>query len=62
MLKGIRNIMSSSKLRVNKNIKYSKDLSSNEIWKVLISLLYEAAAPLAVYGDMSIEAALSCLK
>lgn len=53
--------MSSSKLRVNKNIKYSKDLSSNEIWKVLISLLYEAAAPLAVYGNMSIEAALSCL-
>lgn len=53
--------MSSSKLRVNKNIKYSKDLSSNEIWKVLISLLYEAAAPLAVYGDMSIETALSCL-
>ena len=53
--------MSSSKLRVNKNIKYSKDLSSHEIWKVLISLLYEAAAPLSVYGNMSIETAMSCL-
>jgi len=28
---------------------------------VLIALLYEAAAPLAIYGDMAIETGLSCL-
>lgn len=53
--------MSNSKLRVNKNVKYSKDLNASELWQVLYNLLYEAAAPLAVYGNMSIETALSCI-
>lgn len=53
--------MSSSQLKLHDKVKYSVDLHSDEIWKILNGLLYEAAAPLAVYGTMSIETGLSCL-
>lgn len=48
-------------LRQHTSIKYSKDLSSYQIWVVLNNLLLEAASPLVAYSDMSIETALSCL-
>lgn len=48
-------------LRQHKDIKWSRDLTSYQIWTVMNSLLYEAAAPLCVYSNMSIETALSCL-
>lgn len=48
-------------LRQHGSIKYSKDLSSYQIWLVLNNLLTEAAAPLVAYSNMSIETALSCL-
>lgn len=48
-------------LRQHSSIKWSKDLTSYQVWTVLNGLLYEAAAPLCVYGNMSVETALSCL-
>lgn len=53
--------MSQSSLRQHENIVWSKNLHSYQIWSIMINLLYEAAAPLAVYADMSMETALSCL-
>lgn len=51
----------SNSLKTHSEVKYSNNLSSSEIWKVLVALLYEAAAPLSVYGNMSVETGLSCL-
>ena len=48
-------------LRQHGGIKYSKDLSSYQIWLVLNNLLSEAAAPLVAYSNMSVETALTCL-
>lgn len=48
-------------LRQHSGIRYSKDLTSYQLWTILNNLLYEAAAPLCAYGSMSIEAALSSL-
>ncbi len=48
-------------LRQHELVKHSQDLTSYQLWKVLNALLREAAAPLSIYGNMSIEAALSCL-
>jgi len=48
-------------LRQHGSIKYSKDLSSYQIWLVLNNLLSEAAAPLVAYSNMSVETALTCL-
>lgn len=52
---------SEKSLRQHKEIKYSKDLSSYQIWLVLNTLLMEASSPFVVYSNMSIETALSCL-
>jgi hypothetical protein len=51
----------SQNLKFHKDIKYSKDLTSLQIWQVFNKLLYEASAPLTVYGQFSIETAISCL-
>ena len=53
--------MSSTSLKVHSSVKYSADLHSAQIWKTLVDLLFETAAPLAVYSTMSIETGLSCL-
>jgi hypothetical protein len=53
--------MSKSPLREHKEIRWTKHLNSYQLWSTIVDLLYEAAAPLAVYANMSMETALSCL-
>lgn len=48
-------------LRQHEGVKYSKGLTSFQIWQVMNELLYEAAAPLCAMGNMSVETVLSCL-
>lgn len=48
-------------LRQHPDVKYSRDLSSYQIWEVMNNLLREASAPLCSYASMSVEMALSCM-